>query len=77
MRNVTFLFILFFFTSTVFAQKDNDILMTVGKSAVSVGEFKYIYEKNNGEKANYSDKSLSEYLDLYTNFKLKVESQPR
>ncbi|MBK8620542.1 MAG: peptidyl-prolyl cis-trans isomerase [Saprospiraceae bacterium] len=73
MRNVTFLFILFFFTSTVFAQKDNDILMTVGKSAVSVGEFKYIYEKNNGEKANYSDKSLSEYLDLYTNFKLKVE----
>lgn len=73
MRNITFLFILFFFSSTVFAQKDNDILMTVGKSAVSVGEFKYIYEKNNGEKANYSEKSLSEYLDLYTNFKLKVE----
>jgi peptidyl-prolyl cis-trans isomerase SurA len=55
------------------AQKDTEILMTVGKSAVNVSEFKYIYEKNNGDKADYSEKSLNEYLDLYTNFKLKVE----
>src|SRR5690606_19542962 len=61
------------FAFTLSAQKDNEILMTVGKSAVTVGEFKYIYEKNNGEKADYSSKSIQEYLDLYTNFKLKVE----
>lgn len=54
-------------------QKDSDILMTVGKTAVTVGEFKYIYEKNNGENATYSDKSIKDYLELYTNFKLKVE----
>jgi peptidyl-prolyl cis-trans isomerase SurA len=46
--------------------------MTVGKSQVSVGEFKYIYEKNNGNDASYSLKSINEYMDLYTKFKLKV-----
>ncbi|MBK8671098.1 MAG: peptidylprolyl isomerase [Saprospiraceae bacterium] len=30
-------------------------------------------QKNNGNNADYSDKNLSEYLDLYTKFKLKVE----
>lgn len=55
------------------AQKDSDILMTVGNSAVSAGEFRYIYEKNNGDEANYSEQSLSEYLELYKKFKLKVQ----
>jgi peptidyl-prolyl cis-trans isomerase SurA len=55
------------------AQKNEDILMRVGKSDVTVGEFKYIYEKNNGANADYSAKSLDEYLDLYRKFKLKVE----
>lgn len=47
--------------------------MTVGKYPVTVGEFRYIYEKNNGASADYSEKSLREYLDLYTRFKLKVQ----
>ncbi len=58
----------------VFLLAQNDpILMKVGNSDVRVSEFKYIYEKNNGASADYSQKSLSEYLDLYTKFKLKVE----
>ncbi|MBK6784283.1 MAG: peptidylprolyl isomerase [Saprospiraceae bacterium] len=74
MRTIfSILFILSCCIQTLIAQKDNEILMTVGKSAVNVGEFKYIYEKNNGDKADYSEKSLNEYLDLYTNFKIKVE----
>lgn len=53
-------------------QSKDDILMKVGGTDVTVGEFRYIYEKNNGAQADYSQKSLEEYLDLYTRFKLKV-----
>ncbi|MEY3417299.1 MAG: hypothetical protein RL060_1411, partial [Bacteroidota bacterium] len=46
---------------------------TLGKVAVPVSQFKYVYQKNNGNDPDaYSEKSLKEYLDLYTNFKLKV-----
>ncbi len=54
------------------AQSAESVLMKVGKSEVTVGEFRYIYEKNNGKAADYSAKSLAEYIDLYTKFKLKV-----
>ncbi|MCB0644550.1 MAG: peptidylprolyl isomerase, partial [Phaeodactylibacter sp.] len=33
----------------------------------------YIYTKTNGDKADFSRKSLEEYLDLYIKFKLKVQ----
>ena len=64
---------LFVIITKVFGQSDNDVLITVNKSPVTVGEFKYIYEKNNGKEADYSEKSLNEYIDLYSKFKLKVE----
>lgn len=57
----------------VHAQQDSDVLMKVGKNNVTVGEFRYIYEKNNGNTADYSKASLDEYVELYTKFKLKVE----
>jgi peptidyl-prolyl cis-trans isomerase SurA len=47
--------------------------MKVGENKVTVDEFKYIYEKNNGDNADYSKESLDEYIELYTKFKLKVE----
>ncbi len=55
------------------AQSNDPVLMKVGKSDVTMSEFKYIYEKNNGSNADYSMKSITEYMDLYTKFKLKVE----
>ena len=58
--------------ATMSAQSDDAILMTVGGQDVTVGEFRYIYEKNNGDGADYSIMSVNEYLDLYTKFKLKV-----
>ncbi|MBK9734964.1 MAG: peptidylprolyl isomerase [Saprospiraceae bacterium] len=64
---------IFFIAGFVMAQNGDDILMKVGNSKVKVSEFKYIYEKNNGNNADYSPASLNEYLDLYTRFKLKVE----
>lgn len=54
------------------AQDESAVLFSIEDKPVTVGEFKYIYEKNNGEMANYSAQGVNEYIDLYKNFKLKV-----
>ena len=48
-------------------------IFTVGKTAVSKQEFLTAFNKNPGNAADRK-KSLTEYLDLYINFKLKVQS---
>jgi peptidyl-prolyl cis-trans isomerase SurA len=55
-------------------QGKDPVLFTVAGQPVHVSEFDYIYNKNNGKKADYSKKSLSDYLNLYTKFKLKVKA---
>ena len=52
--------------------QDDPVLFRVDNSEIRLSEFNYIYSKNNGDKADYSKESIEEYLDLYTNFKLKV-----
>ena len=65
-------------TLTVFAfmqaqSADNRTLFTVGNDKVTVNEFEYVYNKNNiNNQADYSQKSLNDYLTLYENFHLKV-----
>src|SRR6186997_2287552 len=54
------------------AQSDDRTLFTVDGQPVPASEFTYIYSKNNRDDADFSEKSLREYLDLYTKFKLKV-----
>ena len=58
--------------SPLLAQDDSDVLFTVAGEPVTVGEFRYIYTKTNGEEADFSRASVMEYLDLYERFKLKV-----
>lgn len=65
--------LLILFTQTVIAQLDDPVLFTVAENPVRLSEFQYIYDKTNGDKADYSKASLQEYLDLYTKFKLKVQ----
>ncbi len=55
------------------SQTADPVLFELKDSKVHVSEFKYIYEKNNRDNADYSKKSLSEYLELYKKFKLKVQ----
>jgi peptidyl-prolyl cis-trans isomerase SurA len=67
--------LLFFFGSLsgLVAQSDDPVLFTVAGNPVHVSEFEYIYTKTNGKEADFSEKSLEEYLDLYVRFKLKVQ----
>jgi peptidyl-prolyl cis-trans isomerase SurA len=60
------------FLQSAVSQTD-PVLFTVKGNPVKVSEFKYIYSKANQDKADFSEKSLREYLELYTNFKLKVQ----
>jgi len=65
--------ILGFFFQLLPAQNNDAVLFTVADDPVYLSEFKYIYEKNNADKADYSKESLEEYLELYQKFKLKVK----
>jgi len=60
---------------SLFAQKADDrVLFTVGGDKVTVNDFEYVYNKNNiNNQADYSEKSLRDYLNLYENFRLKVK----
>jgi peptidyl-prolyl cis-trans isomerase SurA len=62
-----------FFISFVTAQTEDPTLFTVQNTPVKLSEFKYIYSKTNQDKADFSQASLDEYLDLYVKFKLKVQ----
>ncbi len=53
---------------------DKPIIFSMGKDPVYVDEFKYVYEKHNSNSKDfYSHQSVHEYLDLYTNFRLKIK----
>ena len=57
-----------------FTTDDSRTLFTVGGDKVTVSEFEYVYNKNNvNNQADYSSKSLTDYLNLYENFRLKVK----
>jgi peptidyl-prolyl cis-trans isomerase SurA len=56
----------------LFAQKSDDpVLMTIKGTPVYRSEFEYIYTKNNSQNT-LDKKTLSEYVDLFVNFKIKV-----
>ncbi len=53
--------------------KEPAYLISIGGKKTFAEDFKYVYEKNNNSTdEKYSDKSLRDYLELYTRFRLKV-----
>lgn len=48
------------------------VLMTINGKPILKSEFEYIYNKNNSNNS-IDKKTLDEYVDLFVNFKLKVE----
>lgn len=63
----------FSLSSIGWTQQGDPVLFSVSGTPVQVSEFTYIYSKTNGDNADYSKESLKEYLELYKNFKLKVQ----
>lgn len=72
-KQITVLALLLASFATAFAQQEDPILFSIDKTPVTASEFKYIYSKTNQEKADFSEASIREYLDLYQKFKLKVQ----
>lgn len=61
-------------STAIVAQTNKDaVLMTVGDSKVTVAEFENVYKKNSGKESATEKKSLDNYIELFTNFKLKVK----
>ncbi|GAB2951047.1 hypothetical protein GCM10027048_15270 [Hymenobacter coalescens] len=55
------------------ASTSQPVLMTLGTHSVPASEFAYVYRKNNSSAPDAGTRaSVQEYLNLYTNFKLKV-----
>jgi peptidyl-prolyl cis-trans isomerase SurA len=74
MQRNLLLFFSFFLGCLLNAVAQDEVLFTVGDTKVNKSEFEYIYKKNNfNNKADYSRKSLEDYLNLYVNFRLKVK----
>lgn len=59
-------------TTMVFGQSDPTI-MTINGQPVSRSEFEYSYNKNNAEGV-IDKKSIADYVDLFINYKLKVQA---
>jgi peptidyl-prolyl cis-trans isomerase SurA len=71
MRSVSFSIALLFLGITATLAND-PVLMKINGKPVSKSEFEYIYNKNNSNNS-LDKKTLDEYVDLFVNFKLKVE----
>src|SRR4051812_46474352 len=54
-----------------FSQTADPVVMTVGGKPVYKSEFESVYHKNNS-KASNDAKSIRDYADLYSLFKMKV-----
>lgn len=71
-RSVFALISSFVLTTSSFGQSADPVLMKINGKPVLKSEFEYIYNKNNSNNS-LDKKTLEEYVDLFVNFKLKVE----
>lgn len=66
------LLILVIVPAGLFSQNNDPVIMTINGNPITKSEFEYIYNKNNSTNS-IDKKTLDEYVDLFVNFKLKVE----
>jgi peptidyl-prolyl cis-trans isomerase SurA len=61
-----------FISLNAFAQTNEPVIMTINEKPVYKSEFENVYKKNSGKEVNKEQKSLTEYADLFSLFKMKV-----
>lgn len=57
---------------TALAQTAEPVIMTINAKPVYKSEFENVYKKNSGKEVNKEQKSVKEYVDLFSTFKMKV-----
>ncbi|MDY8137768.1 peptidylprolyl isomerase [Aquimarina sp. 2201CG5-10] len=72
-KNSFLLFLGLIFFSFIYAQEKDLVLLTIDESPVYISEFKRVYLKNIDLVKDESQKDVDEYLDLFVNYKLKLE----
>ncbi len=55
------------------AHAQEEVVLTVGEEAVSLADFEHIFLKNNRDSV-ITEAALDEYMELFINFKLKVQA---
>ena len=70
--NALLIFLSGVFSLSAFCQSSDPVLLQVANEKITKNEFIKVYEKNNIKSEKPDNKALEEYLDLYTNFRLKV-----
>lgn len=68
-KNLLFLFAASLSILGISAQNQNSVLMKINNHPITKSEFEYLYNKNK----TAAQQSLDEYLNLFINYKLKVE----
>ena len=71
-KKILFLFALVAIVATAHAQQD-PVLLTIDGNPVTRSEFMYSYQKNNNDGV-VDKKNIEEYLQLFINYKLKVQA---
>ncbi len=71
MKRYLFFSIFVLAVTAVMAQSNDQVIMKINGKDVKKSEFEYIYSKNNNEDA-IDKKTLTEYVELFKNYKLKV-----
>ena len=70
-------FVLPAFFANAQSKLDKQVLMTIGDQDITVKEFTDVYYKNNLKSDVIEKKSVDEYLDLFTTFRMKVMEAER
>lgn len=72
MKRIFLSFLLLGSMVALYAQTNKDVLVRIGNESVTVDEFLNAYQKNN-TLSEATEKDLREYLDLYINYRMKVQ----
>ena len=66
-------FVAFLLVTTIFAQNNDEVLLTIDDEKVYTSEFVRIYEKNKDIVVENEQKEFEDYFDLFVDFKLKLK----